>query len=337
MYLVFWVVVWMQEDGALVPEVTGHGLTAIPGPTAVPTASRSSPTATTWASTYRQPVFICPSICAQPAGLGVARDPGLGITAVTVAPARVRQFETATITATLAARDAGRDGVLVVFYDGEPGRGGQAFDAELIPHIRRRDVYVTRVRFRPPACGTHTIVVAAETATAASTLTVDCEADGPGSAFTGKAERVGSGAGGGKLSISGKVSASGSGDLRAATATIASLLRDGSGRELVGGPGGAPLVPLALASRRGGKATETIFETPPGARPSARLEIRQRDGLEFSLKVEHASILRPGSCAAGDRVAPLGTSIVIGNIPPVPIELGRVVTWQCREKELETP
>src|SRR5262249_48924846 len=238
------------------------------------------------------------SICAQPAGLGLRGDQGLDIESVKIAPARVRQFESATVAATLAAKDGARDGVLAVFYDGDPERGGQAFDAELIPHIRPRDVYVTQVRFRPRTCGTHTIFVAAETALASSTLRVDCEPDGGESVFTGKAEGVGSAAADGKLTISGKVSTSGSVDLREATVASASLLRGGSGRELVGGPSGSPFLPLVLAPRPGGKATAAIFETPSGARPSARLEIKQRDGLEFTLKVERAAILRPTPCAA---------------------------------------
>ena len=336
MYLVFWVVVWMEDNGTLVPEITGHGLTAIPGPTTAPTAVRIQPYSNN-VGFYKQPVFICPNICAQPAGLGLRGDLGLDIKTVKIAPARVRQFETATVTATLAATDDARDGVLAVFYDGDPERGGQAFDAELIPHIRPRDVYVTQVRFRPHTCGAHTIFVAAETAMAASTLTVDCEAGGAGSVFTGKVERVGSGADDGKLTISGKVSTSGSADLRVATVTIANLLRDGSGRELVGGPGGAQFLPLALAPRRGGKATEAIFETPSGARPSARLEIKQRDGLEFTLKVERASILRPSPCGAAAGAATLGTSIVIAGNPPVPIELNPALTWRCSEDELKTP
>jgi hypothetical protein len=37
-YLVFWVVVWMEQNGALVAETAGHGLTALPGLTTAPTA-----------------------------------------------------------------------------------------------------------------------------------------------------------------------------------------------------------------------------------------------------------------------------------------------------------
>ena len=39
--------------------------------------------------------------------------------------------------------------------DGDPQQGGAAFDAELIPHIRANDLYVTQVKFHPRTCGTH--------------------------------------------------------------------------------------------------------------------------------------------------------------------------------------
>jgi len=54
-------------------------------------------------------------------------------------PSRVMQFEKVSVSATLAAVDEGLSGVLAVFYDGDPERGGEAFDAELIPHIRAND------------------------------------------------------------------------------------------------------------------------------------------------------------------------------------------------------
>ena len=50
-YLVFWVVVWMEQNGQLVSEMPGHGITAIPGAMTPPLLWRSRPTATTWAST----------------------------------------------------------------------------------------------------------------------------------------------------------------------------------------------------------------------------------------------------------------------------------------------
>ena len=50
-YLVFWVLVWMELNGQLVPEVEGMGSRRSPGPPPNPWTWRSSPTATTWGST----------------------------------------------------------------------------------------------------------------------------------------------------------------------------------------------------------------------------------------------------------------------------------------------
>jgi hypothetical protein len=88
--------------------------------------------------------------------------------------------EKATVAATLATGDASLDAVLVFFYDGDPQQGGEAFDAELVSHIRAGETYVTRVKFQPRTCGSHTVVVVAGPATAfaaTSTATVDVTID----------------------------------------------------------------------------------------------------------------------------------------------------------------
>ena len=84
------------------------------------------------------------------------------------------------MTATLVTAERSLNGVHVVFYDGDPQQGGEAFDAELIPHIRANDIYVTQVKFHPRTCGKHTVFVVAGGGTAASAtdtarVTVKCE------------------------------------------------------------------------------------------------------------------------------------------------------------------
>ena len=74
---------------------------------------------------------------------------------------QVQGFEPVTVTATLATAERSLSGVHVVFSDGDPQQGGAAFDAELIPHIRANDLYVTQVKFHPRTCGTHTVFVVA--------------------------------------------------------------------------------------------------------------------------------------------------------------------------------
>ena len=89
-------------------------------------------------------------------------------------------FEKVTVTATLATAERSLNGVQVVFYDGDPQQGGEAFDAELIPHIRANDTYVTQVKFHPRTCGQHTVFVVAGQQTsyaATGTTTVDVAID----------------------------------------------------------------------------------------------------------------------------------------------------------------
>ena len=61
-YLVFWVVVWMEQNGALVAEPAGHGLTALPGPTTAPTALAIERYSNN-VGFYNQPFFVCSNPC----------------------------------------------------------------------------------------------------------------------------------------------------------------------------------------------------------------------------------------------------------------------------------
>ena len=140
----------MEQNGALVPEPTGHGLTAIPGATTAPTAVAIERYSNN-VGFYKQPFFVCPNPCQRlsaPASAATAES--LAVEKVEVAPSRVSIFENVTVTATLVAEGSSLDGLLVVYYDGDPQRGGEAFDAELIPHIRADDAYVDKSEVPAP-------------------------------------------------------------------------------------------------------------------------------------------------------------------------------------------
>jgi hypothetical protein len=176
-YLIFWVVVWMEQNRQLVQEVAGHGLTAIPGATTVPTTVAIEKYSNN-VGFYKLPFFVAPPT--SPLGAAPPAAGALTVHEVAIAPAHVLLFDKATVTATLATDDTSLDAVYVLFYDGDPQQGGEAFDAELISHIRANDTYVTKVKFQPRACGPHTVVVVAgpQTAYAATgTATVDVTID----------------------------------------------------------------------------------------------------------------------------------------------------------------
>jgi hypothetical protein len=60
--------------------------------------------------------------------------------------------------------------VTVRFYDGDPAKGGKAFDLERIPYLRARDAYRVSVPFASDQCGPHHLFVAAARGTAFETI-----------------------------------------------------------------------------------------------------------------------------------------------------------------------
>jgi hypothetical protein len=113
---------------------------------------------------YRQVFYVCPQGGCPEQSPPALTGPGsaLALDHVTVSPVHVPLFDKTTVAATLVTGELSLDGVLVFFYDGDPEQGGELFDAELIPHIRANDAYVTRVTFQPRTCGAHSLVVVAQ-------------------------------------------------------------------------------------------------------------------------------------------------------------------------------
>jgi hypothetical protein len=160
------------------------------------------------------------------------------------------------------------------------------------------------------------------------------------SRLAGKAERVGSGKPDGKVSLKGTVAVSGPFDLSAGTLTVAGLLQEADGTELVQG-GGAPLLPLGVLARPGSKRSAAVFETPSGAQPHVRAEVKQRDPkkgeVELSLVAEFATIPRPPrACGQGSGV-PLRTRLALPAARGDPIEVNLLLPWRCGKNELKTP
>ena len=61
-------------------------------------------------------------------------------------------------------------GTTVHFYDGDPSKGGKAFDLERIPYMRARDQYRVTVPFVSDQCGPHHLFIAAARGTAFETI-----------------------------------------------------------------------------------------------------------------------------------------------------------------------
>jgi hypothetical protein len=151
---------------------------------------------------------------------------------------------------------------------------------------------------------------------------------------------VGTGTAQGKISLDGEVPVTAPIDLSKARVFLRQVLTEADAvGELLARGGGAQLLPVELTAGKGSKADHAIFETAPGARPSIRLEVRNRqpkDGqLEVKLTVGQATILAPEGCGEGSAL--LRTRFIfedhLGRSLPLNIEQ----RWQCKKDQLTTP
>jgi hypothetical protein len=290
---------------------------------------------------YRQVLYVAAG--GSPSSPAAAAR--IAVQAVSVVPAQVDPLGKVKVRASILASGGTADGVTVFFYDGLPGAGGRLFDVETVPHIRQNAAYATQVLFRPPTCGTHTIVVVARGASgppASGSATIaagHCAV----SALTGSATRVGDATDNAQVKISGRIALAppaGRPNLAQSRVTIQSLLaeKDGAG-ELVDRVA-AGVVPLV--ARAGGKPTSAIFESRPGsARPSFRMEIKQPSPgvLDFTLQVDRAVLSHdPQLCSDGKTsTTTLATSFLIDGGPPAPVMAAISVPWQCVGKNPRAP
>lgn len=168
--IVFWVVVWMQDKTTqqLVPEIAGHGLTAIP-----PTQASGSESlfATVSGVEECQPDGSCygnnlgfyPQIfsISAPSTPG-ARPPlprdSVDITKLEMPARRVTPRDNVPVTATLISF-GGSTGVHVNFYDGDPSQGGRSFAYQVIPSIQPSSTADVQGIFQSNTCGVHQLFV----------------------------------------------------------------------------------------------------------------------------------------------------------------------------------
>jgi hypothetical protein len=102
------------------------------------------------------------------------------------------------------------------------------------------------------------------------------------------------------------------------------------------------LLPLTLAPRRGGRATQVIYETATGVEPKVRVELRQREPttgeVEFKVTVERVVIA--AACACGrlaDGSTTLRTRLDVHTSAGSSVVLAAVQRWACEGGRLQTP
>jgi hypothetical protein len=184
-YIVFWVVVWMEDaSGKLVAEMPGHGLTSVPAANLTQITQVPVETYSNNVGLYgvHQPFYICPiSGCApQTAGLG-GTESDLALKSITLSTTPQLSLEQrTTISATLQATGGSGGPVNIAYYDGNPANHGTLIDVQQIQHMDAGATYAHRTFFTPETCGAHTLYASAWMAnspeilaTAAANVTVD--------------------------------------------------------------------------------------------------------------------------------------------------------------------
>jgi hypothetical protein len=171
-YLLFWVLVWMQDgQGTVVAELPGHGLTGAITP-ATPFAQITGVPIEPYSNNvgfygYTGTGFYLAAPGAEPGATSI--QPGdLTVDHLRVdgSPA-IPLDRKAKVTLSLHTGDVPLGPLAVVFYDGEPDQGGTPFDILHLAHLRPDATTRSRVFFRPQTCGPHTLVAVAGPATAA--------------------------------------------------------------------------------------------------------------------------------------------------------------------------
>jgi hypothetical protein len=177
-YVRFWVVVWMEDAGGnLVAEMAGHGLKANPRLGTVTTMGdiQVEPYSNNVGS-LKQVFYVRPANAAGGAQGGVsarsapALEAGAALSLtldtlqiVTPVPPPTASGLRGKHQVTVTLSNGPHAGPLVlVYYDGDPAAGGQAFEWEMIPHLEAGAQYVNRVTYTPQACGERAIYVVAQ-------------------------------------------------------------------------------------------------------------------------------------------------------------------------------
>ena len=160
-YMVFWVVVWMQDSNGLVGEMPGHGLQyllawgAIHNITDVPI----EPYSNNVGMYPYQPFHILPS-----GALPGAAPSGGSLQTISLSTGPQTLLEQRTqLSARLKAAGAPVRHVNIAYYDGDPAKGGALVDVQQIAYMDPGANYAHQAFFTPQSCGVHTLYASAWT------------------------------------------------------------------------------------------------------------------------------------------------------------------------------
>ena len=172
----FWVVTWVEDNGQLVSELPGHGLSSLPAAN-VQFSSLADVPIETYSNNlgfYNQVFTVLPAISqtnvTQTAQASAAKSRATASTAtkhLTIgnldtrnsAPV-VRDVPITLIAPHIASGDH-VDSVMSLYYDGDPSKGGVLFDAQHISRVQLENPYLDTASYRATTCGQHQIFIRA--------------------------------------------------------------------------------------------------------------------------------------------------------------------------------
>ncbi len=179
-YIVFWVVVWIEDaNGNLVPETARHGLKKVPGVLTsladVPIQQYSNNV-----GFYNSEFFVFPKQSALEIAPRNGEPAAIDIGKVELSANRILAGQTLDVSAELSATKNSASGVTAFFYDGDPDAGGTMIGLERSPYIGENDTYQVMTPYYARACGKHQLFVVvnkdtpAEVVRRSSSVIVDC-------------------------------------------------------------------------------------------------------------------------------------------------------------------
>jgi hypothetical protein len=203
-YFTFWVVVWMENAGKLVEEMPGHGLTAIPGHlTSLPgtplteehsnnigfykrsfyIVAKSAAARARSSADGAQGSFPAAPIRSLPAeAKPTGKRPNFRLGGLRISSTRISSGQAVEVETRLMTGSHASPGAVVLFYDGNPRRGGELIDVEELTYLRPRGRYDVSILLPLLSCGVHNLFAVATEGAASQTtgrrrVVVRCEGE----------------------------------------------------------------------------------------------------------------------------------------------------------------
>lgn len=164
-YLVFWVLVWAETGSGssrtLVPEIAGHGLSALPDdvitdmskvPVEMNPSVNNQNGMVTYSNNlgfYRSVIYIAPSTSEFRAHAATADRTKLRLQPVAISQSIIIPNQSIEISTMIQPQGTPAHGATVQFYDGHPDEGGTMIRAEHVTWIRADKAYQIRIPYMP--------------------------------------------------------------------------------------------------------------------------------------------------------------------------------------------